>query len=144
MIPDTPQLQAGLLAIVAGLADAVGDVARGGVFAANMTGNTVLAGSSLGDGPFDLDARRPARPVTFFLGAMLARLLLRLFHRPARGRDRPLARVAPCALRPGACDARIVHISIVAACVTTETRKAERSPPSRAYSDASKIDCTVL
>ncbi len=100
MIPDTPQLQAGLLAIVAGLADAVGDVARGGVFAANMTGNTVLAGSSLGDGPFDLDARRPARPVTFFLGAMLARLLLRLFHRPARGRDRPLARVAPCALRP--------------------------------------------
>src|SRR6476661_646892 len=82
MIASKPQLQAGLLTIVAGLADAVGYVAMGGVFAANMTGNTVLAGLSLGEGHFDLAAKRLAPLVTFFLGAMLARLLLRLFHRP--------------------------------------------------------------
>ena len=83
MISNKPQLQAGLLTIVAGLADAVGYVAMGGVFAANMTGNTVLAGLALGDGHFDLAAKRLAPLITFFLGAMLARLLLRLFHRPA-------------------------------------------------------------
>jgi uncharacterized membrane protein YoaK (UPF0700 family) len=83
MITNKPQLQAGLLTIVAGLADAVGYVAMGGVFAANMTGNTVLAGLSLGEGHFDLAAKRLAPLVTFFLGAMLARLLLRLFHQPA-------------------------------------------------------------
>jgi uncharacterized membrane protein YoaK (UPF0700 family) len=83
MIANKPQLQAGLLTIVAGLADAVGYVAMGGVFAANMTGNTVLAGLSLGEGDFDLAAKRLAPLVTFFLGSMLARLLLRLFHRSA-------------------------------------------------------------
>ena len=83
MIANRPQLQATLLTLVAGLADAVGYVAMGGVFAANMTGNTVLAGLSLGEGHFDLAAKRLAPLVTFFLGAMLARLLLRLFHRPA-------------------------------------------------------------
>jgi uncharacterized membrane protein YoaK (UPF0700 family) len=83
MIATRPQLQASLLTIVAGMADAVGYVAMGGVFAANMTGNTVLAGLALGDGQFDLAARRLAPLGTFFVGAMLARLLLRLFHRPA-------------------------------------------------------------
>lgn len=83
MIASKPQLQATLLTLVAGLADAVGYVAMGGVFAANMTGNTVLAGLSLGEGHFDLAAKRLAPLVTFFVGAMLARLLLRLFHRPA-------------------------------------------------------------
>ena len=83
MIASKPQLQATLLTLVAGLADAVGYVAMGGVFAANMTGNTVLAGLSLGEGDFDLAAKRLAPLVTFFVGAMLARLLLRLFHRPA-------------------------------------------------------------
>ena len=83
MIANRPQLQATLLTLVAGLADAVGYVAMGGVFAANMTGNTVLAGLSLGEGHFDLAAKRLAPLVTFFLGAMIARLLLRLFHRPA-------------------------------------------------------------
>ncbi len=39
-----PQIQATLLTIVAGIADAVGYITMGGVFAANMTGNTVLAG----------------------------------------------------------------------------------------------------
>jgi uncharacterized membrane protein YoaK (UPF0700 family) len=78
-----PQVQAGLLTIVAGMADAVGYVAMGGVFAANMTGNTVLAGLALGEGHFALAAQRMAPLTTFFLGALLARLLLRLGRRPA-------------------------------------------------------------
>jgi len=83
MIATRPQLQASLLSIVAGMADAVGYIAMGGVFAANMTGNTVLAGLALGEGQFETAARRMAPLLTFFLGAMLARLLLRLMHRPA-------------------------------------------------------------
>ena len=78
-----PQLQAGLLTIVAGMADAVGYVAMGGVFAANMTGNTVLAGVALGAGDVELAAKRMAPLGAFFLGAMLARLLLRLLRKTA-------------------------------------------------------------
>ncbi len=37
-------MRATTLTIVAGIADAVGYITMGGVFAANMTGNTVLAG----------------------------------------------------------------------------------------------------
>lgn len=76
-------LQASLLTIVAGMADAVGYAAMGGVFAANMTGNTVLAGLALGEGHWELAAKRIAPLLTFFIGALLARLLLRLWHRPA-------------------------------------------------------------
>jgi uncharacterized membrane protein YoaK (UPF0700 family) len=65
------------------MADAVGYIAMGGVFAANMTGNTVLAGLALGEGQFETAARRMAPLLTFFPGAMPARLLLRLMHRPA-------------------------------------------------------------
>ena len=54
----------------------------GGVFAANMTGNTVLAGIALAQ----LDATQAWHHVTpllaFFVGAMLARLLLRLVKSP--------------------------------------------------------------
>ena len=82
MMPDKPQLQAILLTIVAGIADAVGYIVMGGVFAANMTGNTVLAGIAAAEGFYDLAAQRLAPLITFFLGAMLARLLLRLLHRP--------------------------------------------------------------
>ena len=47
----------------------------GGVFAANMTGNTVLAGIALAQGQW-LDAWRHLAPVAvFFVGAMLARLI---------------------------------------------------------------------
>ena len=42
-----PQIQATLLTIIAGISDAVGYITMGGVFAANMTGNTVLAGIAL-------------------------------------------------------------------------------------------------
>jgi uncharacterized membrane protein YoaK (UPF0700 family) len=78
-----PRLQATLLAVVAGMADAVGYITMGGIFTANMTGNTVLAGISLADGHYDLATKRFAPLLSFFLGAMLARLLLRLLHRPA-------------------------------------------------------------
>jgi uncharacterized membrane protein YoaK (UPF0700 family) len=78
-----PRLQAALLAIVAGMADAVGYITMGGIFTANMTGNTVLAGISLADGHYALAAKRFIPLFAFFLGAMLARLLLRLLYRPA-------------------------------------------------------------
>lgn len=68
--------------MVAGIADAIGYITMGGVFAANMTGNTVLAGIAAAGGRY-LDAGNHLAPlVGFFLGAMLARLLLRLWHRP--------------------------------------------------------------
>ena len=55
----------------------------GGVFAANMTGNTVLAGIAVAEGHHD-DAVRHLTPlVAFFIGALLARLMLRLWQRPA-------------------------------------------------------------
>jgi uncharacterized membrane protein YoaK (UPF0700 family) len=78
-----PYVQAALLTVVAGMADAVGYINMGGIFAANMTGNTVLASISLADGHYDLAAKRFAPLFAFFLRAMLARLLLRLSHRPA-------------------------------------------------------------
>jgi uncharacterized membrane protein YoaK (UPF0700 family) len=82
MAIDKPVLQAFLLTVAAGIADAVGYIIMGGVFAANMTGNTVLAGIAAAEGFYDLAAQRLAPLGTFFIGAMLARLLLRLLHRP--------------------------------------------------------------
>jgi uncharacterized membrane protein YoaK (UPF0700 family) len=80
--PSKPHVQAFLLTVVAGIADAVGYILMGGVFTANMTGNTVLAGIAAAEGFYDLAAQRLAPLVTFFIGAMLARLLLRLVRRP--------------------------------------------------------------
>jgi uncharacterized membrane protein YoaK (UPF0700 family) len=75
-----PQIQATLLTIIAGISDAVGYITMGGVFAANMTGNTVLAGIALSEGRYP--GRHLTPLVAFFIGAMLARLLLRLWNRP--------------------------------------------------------------
>ena len=55
----------------------------GGVFAANMTGNTVLAGIAGAHGHYVNAANHFAPLVAFFVGAMLARLLLRIWRRPA-------------------------------------------------------------
>lgn len=77
-----PTLQATLLTIVAGIADAVGYITMGGVFAANMTGNTVLAGIAIGEARYADAARHLSPLVTFFIGAMLARLILRLWRKP--------------------------------------------------------------
>lgn len=82
MAIDKPVLQALLLTVVAGIADAVGYIVMGGVFAANMTGNTVLAGIAAAEGFHELAVQRLAPLLTFFAGAMLARLLLRLLRRP--------------------------------------------------------------
>ena len=59
MAIDKPLLQALLLTIAAGIADAVGYIIMGGVFAANMTGNTVLAGIAAAEGFYDLAAKYP-------------------------------------------------------------------------------------
>jgi len=82
MAIDRPVLQALLLTVVAGIADAVGYIIMGGVFTANMTGNTVLAGIAAAEGFHELAIQRLAPLLTFFAGAMLARLLLRLLERP--------------------------------------------------------------
>jgi len=84
VIAPQPQLQATLLTLIAGIADAVGFITMGGVFAANMTGNTVLAGIALAEGHYPDAARHLAPLVAFFIGAMLARLLLRLWHKPVQ------------------------------------------------------------
>jgi uncharacterized membrane protein YoaK (UPF0700 family) len=82
-IARSPSLQATLLTVVAGIADAVGYITLGGVFAANMTGNTVLAGIAAAQGRF-LDTFHHLSPlVTFFIGAMAAHLILRLWRKPA-------------------------------------------------------------
>jgi len=82
LIVNQPHLQATILTIVAGMADAVGYMTMGSVFAANMTGNTVLAGIALSQGDW-LGAWRHLAPlVAFFAGAMIARLLLRLLRTP--------------------------------------------------------------
>jgi uncharacterized membrane protein YoaK (UPF0700 family) len=66
-----------LLCAAAGMADAVGYV-HGGIFAANMTGNTVLAGLALADGQWIKALQRIATLAVFFAGAVLGRTLLNL------------------------------------------------------------------
>jgi uncharacterized membrane protein YoaK (UPF0700 family) len=77
-----PHLQAIILTLVAGIADAVGYITMGAVFAANMTGNTVLAGIAVAQGHWPDAWRHLAPLVAFFIGAMVSRLLLRLSHTP--------------------------------------------------------------
>lgn len=54
----------------------------GGVFAANMTGNTVLAGIAFAQLDWNDAIRHLATLVAFFGGAVLSRLMLRLTHSP--------------------------------------------------------------
>jgi uncharacterized membrane protein YoaK (UPF0700 family) len=65
-----------LLCVAAGFADAVGFVHLG-VFAANMTGNTVLLGLSLAQLDGSAVVTRAATLASFFIGAGAGRLLLR-------------------------------------------------------------------
>lgn len=80
-----PLAQATILTIVAGIADAVGYITMGGVFAANMTGNTVLAGIAAAKRDFVGTWHHLTPLVAFFVGAMLARVLLRLLKSPTAG-----------------------------------------------------------
>jgi uncharacterized membrane protein (UPF0136 family) len=73
---------AALLSATAGFADAVGYV-NSGVFAANMTGNTVLAGLSLAEGKWDVALQRGMTLAAFCIGVVAASVVLRL----ARGRN---------------------------------------------------------
>ena len=84
-LPARDTVRATTLTIIAGIADAVGYITMGGVFAANMTGNTVLAGIAAAQRNY-ADAWRHLAPLlAFFAGAMLSRLLLRLSHKPTAG-----------------------------------------------------------
>ena len=77
--------QATILTVIAGIADAVGYITMGGVFAANMTGNTVLAGIAAAQRDYTDAWHHIAPLLAFFMGAMLSRLLLRLSHKPPAG-----------------------------------------------------------
>jgi uncharacterized membrane protein YoaK (UPF0700 family) len=77
--------QATILTVIAGIADAVGYITMGGVFAANMTGNTVLAGIAAAQRNYTDAWHHLAPLLAFFAGAMLSRLLLRLSHKPTAG-----------------------------------------------------------
>lgn len=73
---------AALLSAACGMADAVG-YAGTGIFAANMTGNTVLVGLALAGQDWALAAERAITLATFFAGAILGR------HLAARDSVRP-------------------------------------------------------
>ncbi|MGZ3342791.1 MAG: YoaK family protein [Reyranella sp.] len=84
-IPARDTAQATILTVIAGIADAVGYITMGGVFAANMTGNTVLAGIAAAERNYTDTWHHLAPLLAFFVGAMLSRLLLRLSHKPTAG-----------------------------------------------------------
>ena len=84
-IPARDTLRATILTIIAGIADAVGYITMGGVFAANMTGNTVLAGIAAAQRNYTDAWHHLAPLLAFFARAMLSRLLLRLSHKPTTG-----------------------------------------------------------
>ena len=83
--PARDTAQATILTVIAGIADAVGYITMGGVFAANMTGNTVLAGIAAAQRDYTDAWHHLAPLLAFFMGAMLSRLLLRLTHKPTAG-----------------------------------------------------------
>jgi len=83
--PTRDTLRATILTVIAGIADAVGYMTMGGVFAANMTGNTVLAGIAAAQRNYTDAWHHLAPLLAFFVGAMLSRLLLRLSHKPTAG-----------------------------------------------------------
>ncbi len=72
----------------------------GGVFAANMTGNTVLAGIAGAEGRFPDALRHISTLAAFFVGAMLARAMLRLWRRQSLPILLEAAIVAAVALAP--------------------------------------------
>lgn len=83
--PARDTVRATTLTVIAGIADAVGYITMGGVFAANMTGNTVLAGIAVAQRHYTDAWHHLAPLLAFFMGAMLSRLLLRLSGKPTAG-----------------------------------------------------------
>src|SRR5437868_4912683 len=80
---DQDLLWAALLAGIAGYVDAICFLLLGGAFAANMTGNLVALGIDAATGRWQRAAWIALLPVTFLLGVLAARLVLRA-HRSAR------------------------------------------------------------
>jgi uncharacterized membrane protein YoaK (UPF0700 family) len=71
-------VRAALLSAVAGFVDALGYLTLGGVFAANMTGNLVIAAIAFGQGRWSDGGGHMAVIACFFLGVIAGRVLTRL------------------------------------------------------------------
>lgn len=111
-IPARDTVRATTLTVIAGIADAVGYITMGGVFAANMTGNTVLAGIAAAQRNY-ADAWRHLAPLlAFFVGALLSRLLLRLSHKPTAGLLVEAALLAVVAVLPFGPETAVMIIAL--------------------------------
>lgn len=108
----SPALQAAGLTFVAGIADAVGYITMGGVFAANMTGNTVLAGIAAAQHDYGGTWRHAAPLIFFFAGAMLSHLLLRLTERPTAGLLLEAVLLAGIGFLPVVPEARVTIVAL--------------------------------
>ena len=75
-------LWAALLAGIAGYVDAICFLRLGGAFAANMTGNLVEVGLTAAQGRWGEAAWCVSLLITFFLGVLAARLILRTHQSP--------------------------------------------------------------
>ncbi len=106
-----PALQATTLTIVAGIADAVGYLTMGGIFTANMTGNTVLAGIAVAQHDYHRALYQLAALAAFFAGAMLSHLLLRLTDRPTSGLLAEAVLVAGVGFLPIAPEPQVVIVA---------------------------------
>lgn len=74
--------RAGLLCAISGYVDAIGYLELGAVFAANMTGNTVLLAINAVHGEWAKVPSYALTLLTFLAGAILATVLRRLFRTP--------------------------------------------------------------
>jgi uncharacterized membrane protein YoaK (UPF0700 family) len=107
-----PVFQAAGLTLVAGIADAVGYITMGGVFAANMTGNTVLAGIAAAQHDYGRTWRHAAPLLFFFAGAMLSHLLLRLSQRPTASLLLEAVLLAGIGFLPVAVETRVTIVAL--------------------------------
>lgn len=78
----TPTVLAALLCAIAGCVDALGYLALDDIFAANMTGNSVLLAIAASHGAWPIVIAQLATLLAFFTGAAGGRLLRRRFARP--------------------------------------------------------------
>jgi uncharacterized membrane protein YoaK (UPF0700 family) len=87
-MPDSPAITARVgfravgLCLVAGYVDALGYIGLGAVFAANMTGNSVLFAIAAAQGEWQRAARYGFTLAVFFAGAVIASVLRRRSGRP--------------------------------------------------------------